>query len=368
MIHFVVGTRAQLFKMAPIMLECEKQGLAWRWVYAAQHTETIQQTLDAFELPDPDYTIIEWDTEAKTMGKIWYWFMKMLLALPRSKKILGGHTGKDSIVLTHGDTLTTWIAALYGRVTRTKVMHVEAGLRSFNIRKPFPEEINRLITFRMAHYYACPGDWAVENLKKYKGVKINTGENTQIDTIRFGLENADKADFDVPKGKYVIGTIHRYENIFKQERFEEIVKELEYVAKKYPIYMIQHPATLIQIDQMGYRERLEKNKNIHLLPRLEYLPFIKSVKHSEFVITDGGGNQEELYHMGKPTLIFRNETERQEGLGTTAVLSKLDHKVIAKFVKNYKDHIHPPTDKSKSPSKMIVDVLKKDGFGKRAKK
>lgn len=187
MIHFIVGTRAQLFKMAPIMLECENRGLKWRWVYTAQHKETMKETLETFGLPEPDYTVVRWKTEAKTMGKIWYWFLKMILALPSSKTILAGHTGKQSIVLTHGDTLTTWLAALIGKLTGTKVMHVESGLRSFNIWKPFPEEINRLITFRLSDYYACPGDWALNNLKKYKGVKLNTKMNTQVDTVQFGF-------------------------------------------------------------------------------------------------------------------------------------------------------------------------------------
>lgn len=364
MIHFVIGTRAQLFKMAPIMLECQRRGLQWRWVYAAQHKETMQQTLKTFGLPEPDYTIVKWDTEAKTMGSMGKWMLSMFRAVPHSKKILGGYIGKKHIVLTHGDTFTTWYAALYAKVTRTKVMHVESGLRSFNMLKPFPEEINRLITFRLSDYYACPGQWAVDNLKKYKGVKINTQENTQIDTIRFGLAHADEATFELPQRKYVVVSLHRYENIFKQERFEQIIQQLENISQHFLLLMVQHPATLIQLDKFGFRERLEKNKNIQLLPRLEYLPFVKAIKHSEFVITDGGGNQEELYHMGKPTLIFRNETERQEGLGTTAVISKLDPAIIDEFVANYHQYEHPPTASTLSPSKIIVDKLVDDGFAR----
>lgn len=361
----MIGTRAQLFKMAPIMLACERRGLKWRWVYTAQHRETIQETLDTFGLPKPAYTVIEWDTEAKTMGKIWKWFLKMLLALPKSKQILAGYTGKKHVILTHGDTLTTWLAALMGRLTGTKVMHVESGLRSFNMFKPFPEEINRLITFRLSNYYACPGDWAMSNLKKYKGEKINTKENTQIDTISFGLKNADKSDYKIPTGKYVVASLHRYENIFKEERFNEIVDRLEQVAQKFPIYMVQHPATKEQLEKLpDIKKRITANRNIHLLPRLEYLPFIKLIKHSEFVITDGGGNQEELYHMGKPTLLFRNETERQEGLGTTAVISKLQPKVINDFINDYKKYQHKPLVGSKkdSPATIIVGWLEKRNF------
>jgi len=364
MIHFVVGTRAQLFKMAPIMLECERQKQKWRWIYTAQHRDTIEATLKTFGLPGPDYTVVNWDTEAKTKASMGKWFFKMWLSLFKSRRILAHRTGKKNIVLTHGDTFTTWFAALYAKLTRTKVMHVESGLRSFNLWKPFPEEINRLVTFRLADYYACPGQWAVDNLKKYKGVKLNTGMNTQIDTIRFGLDHADAVDFKPPRQKYVVVSVHRYENIFKAKRFEQIIVELEKLAGQFKVLIVQHPATEIQLDKLNYRKRLEKNKNIELLPRLEYLPFVKAAKHSEFVITDGGGNQEELYHMGKPTLLFRNETERREGLGTTAVISGLDPGIIADFTKNYKKYRHPPVSDKNSPSKTITAFLKKKGFGK----
>lgn len=361
MIHFIIGTRAQLFKMAPIMLECDRRQLNWRWVYTAQHKETIKQTLDTFGLPEPHYTIINWATEAKSMGKMWYWFLTMLLSVPKSKRILGGYTGKEHIVLTHGDTLTTWIAALMAKVTGTKVMHVESGLRSFNVWKPFPEEINRLITFKLSDYYACPGEWALNNLEKYKGVKINTHTNTQMDVLKFGLQHAEESKLELPKQKFAVVSIHRYENIFKEERFKEILDRLDDVSEKFKVLFVQHPATEIQIKKYQLLDRLKNNKNIELLPRLEYLDFIKAIKNSEFVVTDGGGNQEELYHLGKPTLIFRNETERKEGLGKTAVISKLDKKIINDFLKSYKNYKHKEKLGGKSPSSIIVDSIVKYG-------
>lgn len=360
MIHFVIGTRAQLFKMAPIMRECEARGYDWRWVYTAQHKDTMENTLKVFELKPADYVLFDWDSEAKTMSKMWYWFGKTLWQLTKGKRILGGYTGKQHIVLTHGDTLTTWWGALLGKLNRCKVMHVEAGLRSFNLFKPFPEEINRLITFRLSDVYACPGDWAMNNLRNYKGDKINTVENTQMDVLRFGLEHCEKAELDIPKEKYVVASLHRYENIFKQDRFSEIIDRTEDIASKFKVYWVQHPATKEQLNKLpDLKNRLEANKNITLLPRLEYLQFIKMVKHSEFVITDGGGNQEELFHLGKPTLIFRNETERQEGLGVTAVVSKLDPEVIGQFMKDYKQYSIKPFSKKAQPTKLITDYLEK---------
>lgn len=343
------------------MVECEKRGLKWRWVYAAMHRETIQETLDMFGLPPADYTIVKWDNEAKTIGKAVYWFSRMLAAVPRSRRILAGYTGKKHIVLTHGDTPVTPVGALIGRVTRTPVMHVESGLRSFKLFHPFPEEINRLITFRLANYYACPGDWAVANLKKYKGKKINTHENTQIDVLRFGLQHLDKASIKVPKQKYVVLSTHRYENVFNKKRFEKIIETAERVAEKYVVLMPGHPVTTGQLKKLGLKNRLDDNKNIKLLPRLEYLDFLKAIHGAEFVMTDGGGNQEELYHLGKPTLLLRDATERQEGIGTTAVLSKLDEKTINDFIKNYRKYQHKPTVNELSPAKIIVDAMAEYG-------
>lgn len=363
MIHFVIGTRAQLFKMAPIMLECDRRGLEWRWIYAAMHREQIQGTLDIFGLPPADYTVVRWEDEAKTILKAGYWFTRMLLALPKSKKILGGMTGKNHIVLTHGDTPVTPIGALFGKLTRTPVMHVESGLRSFNIFHPFPEELSRLATFRLSDYYACPGEWAMGNLKKYKGTKINTRENTQIDALRYAMKHLEKSKFEFPDRKYVILSTHRYENVFNKERFIKIIEAAEEVAKEYLVLMIGHPVTRGQLTKLGLRQRLEDNKNFVLYGRLEYIDFVKAASKAEFAMTDGGGNQEELYHMGKPTLILRDATERQEGLGTTAVLSKLDRRVIDDFVKNYKDFRHPPTTQDFSPASIIVDAIEK--FGKK---
>jgi UDP-N-acetylglucosamine 2-epimerase (non-hydrolysing) len=361
MIHFVIGTRAQLFKMAPIMLECEKRGLQWRWVYAAMHKETIKETLETFGLPDPHYTVVKWDDEARTISKAVYWFSRMLASLFRSKKILAGYTGKEHIVLVHGDTPVTPVSALYGKLTRTPVMHVESGLRSFNIFHPFPEEINRLITFRLANYFACPGEWATNNLRKIKGVKINTHENTQIDVLRFGLKNLDRSKVMLSKEKFVVLSTHRYENVFNKERFEKIIGFAEEVAKTYEIIMPGHPVTTGQLKKTGLIKRLEANKNIHLLPRLEYLDFLKYISQAEFVMTDGGGNQEELYHLGKPTLILRDATERQEGMGRNAVLSRLDAHVVNDFIKNYTKYRRSPTDSKMSPSSIIVDEIEKFG-------
>jgi UDP-N-acetylglucosamine 2-epimerase (non-hydrolysing) len=362
-IHFLVGTRAQLLKMAPVMLECDSRRLAWRWVYTAQHRDTMQQLLETFELPPPDYTVVRWSTEAKSKVKMMQWFARMLLALPRSRRVLRGQTGARHVVVTHGDTFTTWLAALMGRLTRTKVMHVESGLRSFNLRKPFPEELNRLITFRLADFYACQDEEAIRNLRRRKGVKINTHGNTQIDTLRFGLSRIDRATLDLPARPFVVVTIHRYENIFDARRMRTIVDHIERIAERFDVLFIRHPATAEQLEKLQLVERLERNAHVHMLPRLEYLPFVKAITAAEFVVSDGGGNQVELSYLGVPALIFREEVEQREGIGQNVVVSRFDRRVIDEFLGCYRSYRREPSLPETSPTKTIVDFLDKRGFG-----
>jgi UDP-N-acetylglucosamine 2-epimerase (non-hydrolysing) len=362
-IHFVVGTRAQLFKLAPIMLECRERNLAWRWVYTAQHRETIEGTVEMFGLPAPAYVVVDWATEAKSVGRMARWFVRMLLALPRGSRVLAGATGPRHVVVTHGDTFTTWLGALFGRLTCTRVLHVESGLRSFHLFQPFPEELNRLITFRLASFRACPNEVAVANVRRYRGESFDTGGNTQIDTLRFGLDHVDKAEIEVPAEPFVVATIHRYENVYKQERFAEIVSILERAAEERLVLFVRHPVTDTRLQKHGMRERLEANPRIRLLPRLPYLSFLRLVTAADFVVSDGGGNQEELSYLGVPTLIMREATERPEGLGANAVLAGDDTNAVAAFLESPARYRRPRELPAGSPAATIVDFLVERGFG-----
>ena len=363
MIHFVVGTRAQLLKLAPIMVECRRRSLQWRWIYSAQHRETFEQLLATFELPPPDHVLVRWDDEARSVGSMGRWFVRMIAATAHPRRALAGQVGPKHVVVTHGDTFTTWFGALLGKLTRTPVLHVESGLRSFNIRKPFPEELNRIVTFYLADLYACQDEEAIHNLHRHRGFKFDTNGNTQIDTLRFGLANSDRVDVDVPDVPYAVVTLHRYENIFDAERFTRIVDLLLHIADRVDLVFIRHPATQLQLVKLGFLERLEAHPRIHLRPRLEYLPFIKAVRGAEFVVTDGGGNQVELAYLGKPTLIFRDEVEQREGIGENAVVSRLDPAVVDDFLARYEDLGRPVALPDSSPTKTIVDVLEARGFG-----
>lgn len=354
-IYIILGTRAQFIKMAPIMYEMKKQSLPYTLIYTAQHRENVQEILDIYGLRKPDLNIYDGD-ESNTMSKGFKWMLDMLFkSLFKAKKYLP----EKGIVLTHGDTFTAWLAALMGKRAGCKVGHVESGLRSFNIFSPFPEEISRLITFRLSDIYFCADDWAVNNLKRYKGEKINVGANTMLDGVKFAVDSEKKTDFDFQKEPYVLVSIHRYENIFKDRFTEVIIPYLKEISKKHKLVITLHPTTRERLKELNLFDELNKEKNIVLHKRFDFIDWINVCNDADFVISDGGSNQEELSYLGVPTLLFRDHTERKEGLGKNIVLSMFDKEVIDEFVEKFKKYRREPLFAEVHPSEEIVENLLK---------
>jgi UDP-N-acetylglucosamine 2-epimerase (non-hydrolysing) len=240
-IYAIIGTRAQFIKVAPLLRMMLDQGINYKLIYTAQHKETIGEILDVYQLPAPDKVLYKYE-EAKTRKLFMKWLFAMAkITLFESKKILPVR----GIVLTHGDTFTTWIAALMGKLAGCKVAHLESGLRSFNLLEPFPEEIVRLVTFILSDVYFCPGDWAVSNLKRFRGKKVNTLLNPIYDAIQFALNNYPKKDFDFQQKPYVVVSIHRYENIFTNRFTDTILPILEDIAKDKVLVFTLHPTTKV---------------------------------------------------------------------------------------------------------------------------
>ncbi len=353
-IYIVIGTRAQLIKTAPVMAELNKRNIPYTFIYTAQHTETIDEIRKNFKLKKPDIVVVE-PKETKTIGLFGKWLIQAFWQLIVNRKKF---IPKKGLIITHGDTTSCVWGALLGKLTGCKVMHLESGLRSFNIFKPFPEEINRLITFNLTDIYVCPNQWALNNLKKYKGVKINTVENTQYDSVRLAIKVAAKSKLKVPK-KYAVASIHRFENVFNKKVLEKIIKLILLVAKDIPVVFILHPVTKKQLVKTGLIYKLKSNKNIVISNRLSFFEFITLIHKSEFVMTDGGSNQEELSYMGKPTLILRETTERKEGLGKNAILAGFDEDRVKRFIKEYKKYQQLEKRLDTSPSKIVVDWIEK---------
>jgi UDP-N-acetylglucosamine 2-epimerase (non-hydrolysing) len=351
-IHVVVGTKAQLVKMAPVMVRMKERGIPYRFINTGQHRATMSEMLEEFELKPPDVVLYD-GPDITSLPQMGLWLARILGQCALSRGRIFGDDDRG-IVLVHGDTFSTLLGALMGRVAGLRVGHVESGLRSFDLLHPFPEELTRLATFRLAHTLYCPGPWAVANASRYRREVVDTGANTLADTVALAGRVPLRGDH-VPVGPFAIASLHRYENIFRRERFEWLVAELEEMAKTRRLVFILHPPTEKQLLRFGLRRRLEENPRIELRPRYTYFDFFALLRRADYVVTDGGSIQEESAYLGIPCLLMRKATERQEGLGANAVLSNYDPALIRQFTLDFETHRQPVFEQAHRPSDVIID-------------
>jgi len=353
MIHVVLGTKAQLVKMAPVMVRLRERGVPYRFIHTGQHRETMSEMLDEFALRPPDVTLYA-GRDIVSLPQMAAWLVRILLRCWVSRREIFGPE-PAGLVLVHGDTFSTLLGALMGRVAGLRVGHVESGLRSFHLFHPFPEEITRLLTFRLSHVLYCPGAWAVANVAKLRAQRVDTGANTLADTVALAAGRPLRQDH-VPNGPFAIVSLHRYENIFRRERLEEVVAIVEEIAVETPCLFILHPPTETQLRRTGLHARLAANPRIELRPRYTYFDFFALLQRADFIVTDGGSIQEESSYLGVPCLLLRRATEREEGLGANVVLSNYDREVIRSFVRGFAEYRKPlAATAGERPSDIIVD-------------
>jgi UDP-N-acetylglucosamine 2-epimerase (non-hydrolysing) len=350
MIYVLIGTRAQLIKMAPVMIELKKRGVPYTYVSTAQHADTMDELHEDFGIRAPDFYLAELN-ERKTVFGLVYWFFKILLtALFRRPKWFSS----KGIGLIHGDTLSTLLGAILLKLTGNQVAHVESGLRSYNIFNPFPEELIRVVTFSLTDIYFCPDKLALANLKRYSGTKINTHGNTLIDAVRVATKSKKNA---IRSSPYCIFSFHRYENLRSHARRLFTIEMIKDCARTKNTLVVMHPLTEQVLRSSGQLEELQQTPNVSLIPRMKFTDFIKTLEAAEFIVSDGGSNQEEASYLGVPCGILRTHTERSEGLTQNSVLICFDKDVAHHFLDSNqalrKTQIMPDI----SPSKTVVDPL-----------
>jgi UDP-N-acetylglucosamine 2-epimerase (non-hydrolysing) len=348
----VIGTRAQLIKTAPVMQELQKRKIPYYFLHTGQHSDTFAETLADFKIKAPDKVLLQGNQEAKTMFKLANWGVVAFGKLFQAQKIL---PFKDGMIMVHGDTPSAIWGATLGKLTRQRVFHLESGLRSYNIFQPFPEELIRMILPHFVDIHTPPGDWAMNNIRNLNGTKINTIHNTAVDALRYISSNypADK----LPQEAFVIASFHRVENLYHRGRLQSIINTVERIAENFLVIFPMHPVTKKQLAKNGHLQTLQNNPQIQLYDRLPYAQFVPLLNSCEFIITDSGSMQEELVWLGIPTLVFRDATERQEGLGRNVVLSHYRSESIDKFLQNPQQYRFPAFFPEVSPSAILVDWL-----------
>ena len=354
MIHIFIGTKAQLIKMAPLMRVLQDRGHDYNFIYSGQHRDTVDDILANFAISKkPDVTLYHGRdiTGIVQMGQWAFDILRKYSSSEHAAELF--RNDKNGIVLNHGDTFSTLLGSALAKRHGLKSAHVESGLRSHNILHPFPEELTRLATFRLSDYFFAPGAWALANLAGYRGVKINTLHNTLCDALRHTSHQT--AASRAPG--YGLVSVHRFENIFFRKRLQLIVDMLLASDPARPKLFILHKPTEKKLKQYGLYDRLAACSHIELHPRYDYFRFIALLRGSDYLVTDGGSNQEECSYLGLPCLLMRKATERQEGLGHNTVLSGYDQTIVRSFMEQPERYRRPPLEILQSPSELIVDSL-----------
>ncbi len=320
----VFGTRPEAIKMAPLVLELQKQSQRFEAIttVSAQHREMLDQVLDIFHIkPDYDLNIMH---ARQTLTDI---TSNVLINLDKILK-----EAKPDIVLVHGDTTTTFAASVAAFYNQIPIGHVEAGLRTWEKHSPYPEEMNRQMTDAMTDLYFAPTNQSKANLLKenHKEDNIYITGNTAIDALKQTVDKEyhhDILDKVSPDNKLILLTMHRRENqgepmrrVFKVIR--EVVESREDVEVIYPVHL--SPAV-----QEAAKEILGNTERIHLISPLDVVDFHNLAARSYFIMTDSGGVQEEAPSLGKPVLVLRDTTERPEGVeaGTLKLVGTESEKV-----------------------------------------
>lgn len=365
-ILIVFGTRPEAIKMAPLIHELKRNTIAVKVCVTAQHREMLDQVLDFFEIvPDYDLDLMQSNQSLNALSS---------RIIDKMDTVL---TSKPfDWVLVHGDTTTSSITALAAFHLGIKVGHIEAGLRTYNKQAPFPEEVNRQITSRIADIHFTPTNQATENLLN-EGISVEhivqTG-NSIIDALlwtinKIGKENYFHLEIEELKRiipinkKIILVTGHRRENFGQgmKDLCESLLKiaEREDVAIVYPVHL--NPNVKDVVHQL-----LSNKNNIQLIAPVSYPAFVWLMQQSFLIVTDSGGIQEEAPSLGKPVVVTRTVSERPEGVaagfstlvGTdTMKITNTIHNILDNFT-SFKNHTNPYGNGN--AAQQVVDYLLKE--------
>lgn len=358
-IMLVFGTRPEAIKMCPLVKELKtRDSLETIVCVTGQHREMLDQVLNAFDVvPDYDLSIMK---QKQTL------FDVTINILEKMKEIL--EEVKPDVVLVHGDTSTTFVTSLACFYLQIPVGHVEAGLRTYNIYSPYPEEFNRQAVGIVAKYNFAPTEMSKENLLKEgkDSSSIFVTGNTAIDALRTTVneEYSHEQLQWAKESRLIMITAHRRENLGEPMRnmfkaIKRIVDEHEDIKVIYPIHM--NPVV-----REAAKEILGESNRVRIIEPLEVLDFHNFLAQSYLILTDSGGIQEEAPSLGKPVLVMRDTTERPEGVaaGTLKLVGTNEENIYSHFKLLLEDEEeYKKMSQASNPygdgfaSKRIADIL-----------
>ena len=369
-ILLVFGTRPEAIKMAPLVkaLQKDTEHFETRVCVTAQHRQMLDQVLEVFGItPEYDLNIMAPNQDLYDITA------KVLLGLREVLKDF-----RPDTVLVHGDTTTSMAASLAAFYMQIPVGHVEAGLRTYNMLSPWPEEMNRQVTDRICTYYFAPTEQSRANLlqENIDAKKIFITGNTVIDALLMAVDIISTAagvkekmakelqekGYTVGDREYILVTGHRRENF--GDGFLHICKAIKELAALHPEMDIVYPVHLNPNVQKPVYELLSGLSNVYLISPLDYLPFIYTMQHSTLLLTDSGGVQEEAPSLGKPVLVMRDTTERPEaveagtvklvGTNAEAIVSNVTALLLDKEMYKRMSETHNPYGDGQACERIIA--------------
>ncbi len=321
----VAGTRPEIIKIAPIIRRCIEKKIKNIFVYTGQHYDhqLSNQIINDLELPLPDYSF---ELKSKIPST------QIAEIMTNLEKIV---KNKNDIILVQGDTNSVLATSLFAIKQNKKLVHVEAGLRSFDWR--MPEEHNRRMVDHISDYLFAPTKESRQNLinEKVNG-KIYVTGNTVMDAVKENIKllgKKSKIQNNIKFDEYILVTLHRAENVDNRKNLQNIINGI--IKADLPVIFPLHPRTKKMLKRFNLYEKV-KRKNIQIIPPQGYLDFLSLMKNCKFVVTDSGGIQEECTSpfLAKKVIVLRDSTERPEAIKNGNVkLMQLNHQKIAKQIK-----------------------------------
>lgn len=358
-VMLVFGTRPEAIKMCPLVNELKsRQGIKTIVCVTGQHRQMLDQVLNAFNVvPDYDLSIMK---DRQTL------FDVTTNILNRIKEVLD--EVEPDIVLVHGDTSTTFVTALACFYKQIDVGHVEAGLRTYNIYSPYPEEFNRQAVSIISKYNFAPTELAKENLIKEgrKEETIFVTGNTAIDALKTTV----KGDYTnenltwAKNSRLIMITAHRRENLGKP--MTHMFRAIRRVLDEHPDLKAIYPIHMNPEVRKKAEEELSGLDRIRIIEPLDVVDFHNFLNQSYLILTDSGGIQEEAPSLGKPVLVMRDTTERPEGIkaGTLKLVGTEEESIYESFTELLTDHdLYNKMSKASNPygdgfaCKRITDIL-----------
>lgn len=370
MVHVFMGTMAEYIKTAPLLRLMDEAGVAYRLIDAGQHGLLNADIRARLGVREPDLCLGD-DRDMTTIGEVVRWSLGLGRRL-RDRAWVRDHVfaGQPGVCVVHGDTPSTFLAAVMAHRAGLSVAHLEAGLRSGNVLNPFPEELVRLVVMRLADVLFAPDEVAVANLRRMgvRGEVLALPANTVVEALAHDLGQMDvEATAMDPTGTApdrsrepgtgpVVATLHRVENLKRPGRLRLFHDTLVRIAAERPVTFCMHGPTIRVMRPNGMEATL-RAAGVQVQGLASHREFLAMVAEAPYVLTDGGSIQEECALLGVPTLLWRKVSERPDGIGANVVVSGFDRATIDAFLADPLAHARPPADLGVSPSTVILDRL-----------